>query len=89
MSAPWYPPTPIDNIFDQLKCCTKFASESRDPITSTATILTGALVIEENHLFPIASNEWRAKAAHQRTMAVCNAHFRQAYKEYRHKATTA
>ena len=65
MSARWSPPTPIDNLFEQLKFCMKFARERGDPITSTAATCTGAFIIEENGLFPITNKDWRANAATQ------------------------
>ena len=83
------PPTPIDNLFEQLKSCMKFTTEGRDPITSITFIRIGALIIEEKGIFPIISKEWRAKAAPQRMLAAFKTHFRQADKEYRRKATTA
>ena len=80
MSAPWFPPTPINNLFGQLKSYMKFISESREPITITATFRTGALVIKENGLFPISSKEWRAKPARQQTMTQFKTHFCQTNK---------
>ena len=88
MSTPWSSPTPTNNLFEQLKSCMKFASEGGDLITSTAAIRTGALVIEENGLFPIASKERRAKIAKQRMITAFKTRFRQADKEY-YRETTA
>ena len=65
----------------------KFAAEGGDPITSIAAIRTGALIIKENGLFPIASKEWRAKLAEQRTLTAFKSHFRRANKEYRRETT--
>ena len=65
----------------------KFASKDSDPITSTAAIRTGALIIEENGLFPIASKEWRAKYAEQCTLMAFKTHFCQVDKEYRCETT--
>ena len=80
---------PINNLFEQLKSCIKFAAEVKDPITITVAIRIGALIIEENGLFPIASKEWRAKTSPQRTLAAFKTHFFQVDKEYHREATTA
>ena len=50
MRAPWSTLTPIDNFFEQLKSCMKFISKCGDPITITAVVLTGTLIVEENGL---------------------------------------
>ena len=42
MSAPESPPTPINNLFGQLKSCMKFFSKGRDPIIITNAVRTGA-----------------------------------------------
>ena len=39
IATPWSPPTYIDNLFDQLKTCMKFAADGLDPITDTAAII--------------------------------------------------
>ena len=65
-----------------------FSSKDGGPITITAAVRTGALIIEENGLFPITSKGWRTRPAHQRTMTDFKNHFRQADKEYRRETTT-
>ena len=57
VATPWSPPTPIDNLFNQLKTCIKFVVDGLDPITKATAISTGFLIIESNGLFPIAYRE--------------------------------
>ena len=80
---------PINNLFEQLKSCIKFAAEVKDPITITVAIRIGALIIEENGIFPIINKEWRSKAAHQCTLVDFKTHFRQEDKEYLREAATS
>ena len=40
--------TPINNLFNQLKNCMKFATNDLDPITEATAIKTGVLIIEGN-----------------------------------------
>ena len=88
MSPHCSPPTPIEKLFGLLKSYIKFTSEVNNHITVTAVVRTGALVIEENGLFPITSKEWRFKVTYQQTMTKFKSHFRQVDKEYRREMTT-
>ena len=82
-------PTPIGNIFDQLKTWIEFSADGLDPITEADIIRTRVLIIEGNCLFPIACREWRAKASADRTISTFKTHFWTSKKEYRRETTTA
>ena len=66
----------------------KFACDGNKPISSSTSIRTGGLVIEQNELFPIACCEWRACTQNNHTMVDLVTHFRQVDREHNRFATT-
>ena len=47
------PPTPIEQLFRQLKSCMVFTSKGGDVITQTSTVWTGIYIIENNGIFSL------------------------------------
>ena len=82
IKTPWQPPTPIENLFTQLKKCQAFSILGNDAITGACKIRTGVALIEVTPFFATACREWRAKPAATKTYINFQSHFRLAEKEY-------
>ena len=89
IKAPWAPPTPIENLFTQLKDCQAFSVLGNDGITDASKIRTGVALIEATPFFAQSCREWRAKSPVNKTYVNFQTHFRQADKEYARQDPTS
>jgi hypothetical protein len=58
MSAPWSPPAPIENLFDQLEEGQRFAVLEAEPIADTQLMRLGLNIITKCGMFPDGCREW-------------------------------
>lgn len=78
MHKPWHPPTPIEDLFDQLADATTFAIAGNAAIGNTNVIRVGYNLIAATGLFDLACRDWRAKPDAAKDMPSFRAHFRAA-----------
>jgi hypothetical protein len=69
MTAPWNPPTPIENLFDQLKLGQEYAGEGGEPIDTRQLMRIGYNLIQQTGLFETSCREWRNKPTADKTYA--------------------
>jgi hypothetical protein len=89
MSAPWAPPTPIEDLFDQLQEGSVLATLAAEPIPDTQLARMGYNLVIKTGLFDQACREWRLKADADRTFANFRLHFTIMDRDRLQVATTA
>jgi hypothetical protein len=88
MAADWNPPTPIEDLFEQLRAGEAFAVDGGDPPSEPRLVRLGYSIIRKTGLFEIACREWRYKAPADKTFANLQIHFKQGDRD-RQLTTTA
>jgi hypothetical protein len=69
MAADWNPPTPIEDLFEQLRAGEAFAVDGGDPPSEPRLVRLGYSIIRKTGLFEVACRKWRYKATADKTFA--------------------
>jgi hypothetical protein len=88
MKAPWNEPTPIEDLFKQLKEGQEFAKRSKEIISDTTLAREGYNIILATGLFSSACRKWRQIKEDERTWNKFQAHFKAASKDRKHDVIT-
>jgi hypothetical protein len=88
MGAAWNPPTPIEDLFEQLRAGAAFATEGGDAPSKPAMVRLGYNIILKTGLFEQACRAWREKTQADRTMLNFKKHFKHWEKDRRLMLTT-
>jgi hypothetical protein len=75
MNAPWSPPSPIENLFDQLEEGQRYAVLAAEPIADSQLTRLGLNLITKCGMMPDGCREWRLKPAATQTWANFKVHF--------------
>lgn len=59
LQTPWFPPTPIEDLFAQMDASIKFADDNNDPLGDQFAIRIGYGIIQKTGLFETACYHWR------------------------------
>eukprot|EP00978_Attheya_sp_CCMP212_P042272 scaffold255061_cov58-Attheya_sp.AAC.1 len=59
IAANWHPPTPIEDLFEQLRVGKEFAIEGGDAMSVQEQVRLGYNIIDETGLFTNACRDWR------------------------------
>eukprot|EP00978_Attheya_sp_CCMP212_P018413 scaffold50382_cov35-Attheya_sp.AAC.1 len=76
MTAKWHPPTPIEDLFEQLRAGAAFALEGEYTLLPTSVVQLGYTILLQTGLFDQACRDWRDKAQKDRTMVLFKKHLR-------------
>jgi hypothetical protein len=87
MAADWNPPTPIEDLFEQLRAGEAFAVDGGDPPSEPRLVRLGYSIIRKTGLFEVACREWRYKATADKTFANLQIHFKQGDRDRQLTAT--
>jgi hypothetical protein len=77
MAAAWHPPTPIEDLFEQLRVGTEFATEGGDVPSAQAQVRLGYKLVFQTGLFNEGCRAWRILPPANHTFAVFQTHFKQ------------
>jgi hypothetical protein len=88
MNAKWHPPTPIEDLFEQLRAGAAFALEGGDILPPASVVRLGYTIILQTGLFDEACRSWRDKDQQDRTMVLFKKHFKKWEKDRRLMLTT-
>jgi hypothetical protein len=77
MSAAWHPPTPIEDLFEQLRAGRAFAIEGGDATSVQTQVRLGYNIIFKTGVFNQACREWRNKPTADHTFPIFQTHFKQ------------
>jgi hypothetical protein len=89
MSAAWHPPTPIEDLFEQLRAGAEFATEGGDTPSTPQMVRLGYNLIYKTGLFSQACREWRDKPAADKTFNNLKLHFKKWDKDRKLLATSS
>jgi hypothetical protein len=89
MSAAWHPPTPIEDLFEQLRAGAEFATEGGDTPSTPQMVRLGYNLIYKTGLFPQVCREWRDKPAADKTFDNLKLHFKKWDKDRKLLATSS
>eukprot|EP00978_Attheya_sp_CCMP212_P006679 scaffold15489_cov53-Attheya_sp.AAC.7 len=76
MEADWNPPTPIEDLFEQLRAGATFAMEGEDAPSAPRLVRLGYNIINKTGLFELGCRDWRKKPAADKTFAQLQVHFK-------------
>ena len=76
MATDWNPPTPIEDLFEQLRSGEAFAVDGGDPPSEPRLVRLGYSIIQKTGLFEVACREWRYKPQVDKTFANLQLHFK-------------
>jgi hypothetical protein len=76
MATDWNPPTPIEDLFEQLRSGEAFAVDGGDPPSEPRLVRLGYSLIQKTGLFEVACREWRYKPTADKTFANLQIHFK-------------
>eukprot|EP00978_Attheya_sp_CCMP212_P030085 scaffold109528_cov24-Attheya_sp.AAC.1 len=77
MEADWNSPTPIEDLFEQLRAGAAFATEGGDaPSAPRLVRLLGYNIINKTGLFELGCRDWRNKPPADKTFAQLQVHFK-------------
>jgi hypothetical protein len=83
----WSPAQPIEDMFEQIRSCRKFAINT-DPISEATAVRAGLTNLEASGLFGDAIRDWRKRPTVEKTIANFNQDFKQADAERQRQTTT-
>ena len=89
MAANWHPPTPIEDLFEQLRVGMEFAIEGGDAMSVQEQVRLGYNIIDETGLFTQACRDWRILTPVQQTFDAFKIHFKMWDRDRRYTDTTA
>ncbi|ACI65279.1 predicted protein [Phaeodactylum tricornutum CCAP 1055/1] len=89
MKAAWHPPTPIQQLFQQLEKGNQFIIASGQVMDERIIARIGYQIIEKTGLFDLASRNWRYKDEADKTLANFKKHFQKANKDLALTATSS
>jgi hypothetical protein len=89
MNAPWSPPSPIENLFDQLEEGQRYAVLAAEPIADSQLTRLGLTLITKCGMMPDGCREWRLKPAASQTWANFKIHFALHDRDRQETATAA
>jgi hypothetical protein len=89
MKAAWHPPTPIQQLFQQLEKGNQFIIASGQVMDERIIARIGYQIIEKTGLFDLASRDWRYKDEADKTLANFKKHFQKANKDLALTATSS
>jgi hypothetical protein len=89
MAAKWHPPTPIEDLFEQLRVGKEFAIEGGDAMSVQEQVRLGYNIIDETGLFTNACRDWRILPPAQQTFDEFQLHFKRWDRDRRYTDTTA
>lgn len=76
MSAPWHPPSAIEELFSQLDQGMLLSAAAGEPQGDAQTARLGYTIILKTGLFPEACREWRLLLPAAQTLATFKVHFK-------------
>jgi hypothetical protein len=76
MATDWNPPTPIEELFEQLRAGLAFATEGGDAPSAPRLVRLGYSIIIKTGLFELGCREWRNKPDVDKTFAAFQVHFK-------------
>ena len=82
MSTPWNPPTPIENLWSQLREAQDFAQEGNELIPDATLACTGYELILATVLFTTACKTWRDRPATTQTVTDLQIFFNREVNDY-------
>eukprot|EP00978_Attheya_sp_CCMP212_P039835 scaffold211074_cov85-Attheya_sp.AAC.1 len=77
MAAAWHPPTPIEDLFEQLRVGTEFATEGGDAPSAQAHVRLGYKLVFQTGLFDQGCRAWRILPPANHTFTIFQTHFKQ------------
>eukprot|EP00978_Attheya_sp_CCMP212_P029636 scaffold105942_cov70-Attheya_sp.AAC.2 len=89
MEADWNPPTPIEDLFEQLWAGAAFATEGGDAPSAPRLVRLGYNIINETGLFELGCRDWHNKPAADKTFAQLHVHFKRSWDRDRKLLATA
>jgi uncharacterized protein YyaL (SSP411 family) len=89
MKAAWHPPTPIQQLFQQLDKGNQFIIASGQVMDERIIARIGYQIIEKTGLFDLASRDWHYKDEADKTLANFKKHFQKANKDLALTATSS
>jgi hypothetical protein len=89
MAANWHPPTPIEDLFEQLRVGMEFAIEGGDAMSVQEQVRLGYNIIDETGLFTQACRDWRILTPVQQTFDEFKIHFKKWDRDRRYTDTSA
>ena len=69
MKTPWNPPTPIEDLWKQLREGQDFALQGNEPIANVRLACLGYELIEATGLFSTSWKDWRNRLVAMQTFA--------------------
>ena len=78
LHTPWFPPTPIEDLFAQMDASIKFADDNNDPIGDQFAIRIGYGIILKTGLFETPCYHWRQKDIAAQTLPEFKKYFAKA-----------
>jgi hypothetical protein len=88
MNAEWSPTQPIEDLWNQIEQCQRYA-QPHDPITERAATRAAVQNLTNSGVFSDALKDWRKRTTAQQTWANLKLDFTTADKERRRQLTTA
>ena len=82
MATPWNPPTPVENLWSQLRQGQDFAQEGNEPISDATLAHNGYELILATGLFPIPCKNWRDRPAATQTFSELQLFFNKEIDDY-------
>jgi len=89
MATPWNPPTPIENLWKQLREGQDFAQEGNEPISDATLARNGYELILATGLFTTACKEWRTRPAATQTFSALQLFFNKEVEDYNSHSPTS
>ena len=75
MRTKWNPPTPIENLFEQLKKGQQYMARANETIDSLQLVRWGLEIVTDTGLFERACEDWETKPQSTRTWPAFKAFF--------------